>query len=400
MPKKPSPQDDDTRRIAQEARMVLGDAYLAKRPSYKRALKRLERKDPALASEFDKESYLLLNQEIRRLEGLLREANVDTEKFEVERYTVNSWSKGNFQVKAHLKPKAAPGSLIAPPPYEAPVLDVHAMAQGHGLMEVLCIPDVHFGFLCDTVIGEDGAPALKWRTIHDEAAVRVVLEVARKFRPATIVILGDLLDLPAMSRWETQPMHKHQTLTAIQAAHDWLKKLRMACPTSRIIYIEGNHERRISDYLSKNAPELLWAVNVPGLLGLDKLTIEYVGPYGMRAELGKGMFATHGHLIGRKGGESSAKMLGEYHMSTVFGHTHRLELAFHTHYNEKNEGFTVFSMGCGTLAKLDGSVPGSQHPNWQQGFGAIWSGRRPNIYRIEAGSCFIEGLVLNATESA
>ena len=380
--------------------MVLGDAYLAKRPSFQRALRRLERMDPALASEFDKDAYILLNQEIRRLEGLLKEANVDTEKFEVERYTVNSWSKGNFQVKAHLKPKAAPGSLIAPPPYEAPVLDVHAMAQGHGMMEVLCIPDVHFGFLCDTVIGEGGAPALKWRTIHDEAAVRVVLEVARKFRPATIVILGDLLDLPAMSRWETQPMHKHQTLTAIQAAHDWLKKLRMACPTSRIIYIEGNHERRISDYLSKNAPELLWAVNVPELLGLGKLTIEYIGPYGMRAELGKGMFATHGHLIGRKGGESSAKMLGEYHMSTVFGHTHRLELAFHTHYNEKNEGFTVFSMGCGTLAKLDGSVPGSQHPNWQQGFGAIWSGRRPNIYRIEAGSCFIEGMVLNATESA
>jgi len=397
--KRTQPVEEAPKSQISELREALTDAYLAKRPSYKRALRRLEMKAKHLAGDFTRDVYLAMMQDIRRLEGLLKEANVDTELFEVDRYTVNSWSKGNFQVKAHLKLKAGK-TKVPVPEYMAPPLDVAHKLQGTGSMEVLCIPDMHFGFLCETKPDAAGNPELVWRSIHDERAVRVMLEVARMFQPNQIVILGDMLDLPALSRWETQPMHKHQTLTAIKAAHEWLRQLRAACPDARIMYIEGNHERRISDYLSKNAPELLWAVNVAGLLGLDTLNIEYIGPYGMRVALAPRIFATHGHLIGRKGGESSAKMLGEYHMSTVFGHTHRLELAFHTHYDEHGKQFTVFSMGCGTLAKLDGSVPGSHFPNWQQGFGAIWQGWRPNIYRIEQGACFVEGFTFAVSEDA
>jgi hypothetical protein len=45
-------------------------------------------------------------------------------------------------------------------------------------------------------------------------------------------------------------------------------------------------------------------------------------------------------------------------------------------------------------------VPGSHFPNWQQGFGAIWQGWRPNIYRIEQGSCFVEGFTFAVSEDA
>lgn len=371
-------------------REALTDAYLAKRPSYARCLGRLGKRAPDLVTEFDRNAYESLLSDIRRLDGLLKEAAVDTSNYEVERYTVNSWSKGNFQVKAHLRAKGKP---FKAPDYEAPLLDL-SVAMGSA-MTALCIPDIHFGFLCETKLNGD-VPELEWRTIHDERAVAVVLEVARRYQPEKIVILGDLLDLPALSRWEVEPKHRHQTLTAIKAAHNFLKKLRVACQNSKITLLEGNHERRLRDYLSKNAPELLWATNVPDLLGLSVLGIEYVGPYGTRFPLEKGVFATHGHLIGRKGGESAAKMLGEYHLSTVFGHTHRLELAYHTHYDEQNLGGTVFSMGCGTLAKLDGSVPGSQHPNWQQGFGVLWQVACPAVYLIQDGKCFLEGITISA----
>ncbi len=72
MAKKPVPQDDETKLIAHEARIILGDAYLAKRPSYQRVVKRLQRKNPQVASVFDRQAYLLLSQEIRRLERSTR----------------------------------------------------------------------------------------------------------------------------------------------------------------------------------------------------------------------------------------------------------------------------------------------------------------------------------------
>ena len=369
-------------------REALTDAYLAKRPSYARCLGRLGKRAPELLNEFDRNAYETLLSDIRRLDGLLKEAAVDTENYEVERYTVNSWSKGNFQVKATLRAK---GKVFKIPDYEPPLLDL-SVEPGSG-MTALCIPDIHFGFLCETKLNGE-IPELEWKTIHDEKAVAVVLEVARRYQPEKIVILGDLLDLPALSRWDVEPKHRHQTLTAVKAAHAFLKKLRVACTRSKIFLLEGNHERRLRDYLAKNAPELLGATSVPELLGLGVLEITYVGPYGTRLPLEKGIFATHGHLIGRKGGESAAKMLGEYHLSTIFGHTHRLELAYHTHYDEQNLGGTVFSMGCGTLAKLDGSVPGSQHPNWQQGFGVLW-GEAPAIYLIENGRCRMEGICIS-----
>ena len=372
-----------------QLREALGDAYLAKRPSFARCVARLKKRAPELVEALDRPTYEELLKDIRRLEGLLKEANVDAEKYEVERYTVNSWSKGNFQVKAHLKAK---GSPIKIPEYEPPLLDLSVTPSGP--MKALCIPDIHFGFLCETKLNGD-IPELEWKTIHDEKAVAVVLEVAKRYQPEQIVILGDLLDLPALSRWDVEPKHRHQTLTAIKAAHVFLKKLRASCPGTKIFLLEGNHERRLRDYLAKNAPELLGVTSVPELLGLNVLDITYVGPYGMRFPVGDKVFATHGHLIGRKGGESAAKMLGEYHLSTIFGHTHRLELAYHTHYDERNEGRVVFSMGCGTLAKLDGSVPGSQHPNWQQGFGVLWE-QAPAIYLIQDGMCWMEGISIRS----
>jgi hypothetical protein len=73
-----------------------------------------------------------------------------------------------------------------------------------------------------------------------------------------------------------------------------------------------------------------------------------------------------------------------------------LELAFHRHYDENTQGKTVFSMGCGTLAKLDGTVPGSQFPDWQQGFGVLWKDNQPAVYLIQDGKCVIDGTKLTA----
>ena len=61
-------------------REAIGHRYLSFRPSYARCLDRLGRKAPELVSEFTRETYETLLSEIRRLEALLKEAAVDTDR--------------------------------------------------------------------------------------------------------------------------------------------------------------------------------------------------------------------------------------------------------------------------------------------------------------------------------
>jgi predicted phosphodiesterase len=368
-----------------ELREALGDSFLSNRPSFKRCKGRAAKK----GVDLERADYDALMADIRRLRALLKEADVDETEFEVERYTVNSWSPGNFQVKAHLRRRTV-DARVSPPP----VRDyVSTVGRAAGRFDELFIPDIHFGFTCTTIVGEDGVPLLDWQTIHDPSAVAVALAVAEHWQPRTIVILGDLLDLPGLGKWDTSPAQRHQTLSAFQAARQFLADLRAACPASRIVLLEGNHEKRLRDYMCRNASEMLWATSVEGLLGCDEFRVEYVGPYMARHHLDERTWATHGYLIGRTGGESAAKMLKEHPtVNTIFGHTHRAELAFHTTWCSEGQR-TVFSMGCGTLARLDNAVPGSMFSNWQQALG--W--RRCGVPGISVftspGALTVEGKV-------
>jgi hypothetical protein len=389
------PLPDDAPFTLRQFREVLGDSFLAHRPSFDRCVVRLRRKEPAMAEVFHRGVYEPLMDDIRRLETLLNEANVDTDQFEVERYTVNSWSPGNFQVKAHLKRKAD-GAVKAPEvrPYTPTIKPARTRT------DVISIPDIHFGFTAQTVV-KDGAPQLDWQSIHDPRAVAVMLAVCEYAQPREIIILGDMLDLPGLGRWDTSPTQRHQTMSAIQAARQFLSDLRTACPATRIRLLEGNHEKRLHDYMARNAPEMLWATDVAGLLGCDDFSVEYVGPYLTKAPIGtdETVFAYHGVLIGRRGGESVGKMLAEYPgHSTIFGHTHRLELAWRTSWDVHGLPVHTYSMGCGTLARLDNAVPGSSFPDWQQGFGSLSDGR-PSITPIVDGSCVFAGKTFTAGQS-
>jgi UDP-2,3-diacylglucosamine pyrophosphatase LpxH len=245
----------------------------------------------------------------------------------------------------------------------------------------LYIPDCHVGF-----DGDD--------PIHDEQAMGAVWNVARSYQPANIVILGDYLDLAGFGSYSTHSALRNKTNEALQEAYDWLVRLRSYCPASRIVYLEGNHEARINRYLSDKAPELegikqvgeeTGALSLRHLLRLDELGIEYAGPYGTRLGL-DGVQLIHGDLIGRTGGETAAKLLKAHSVPTVCGHVHRLELAYKTTHLAGGGPSLTWAMSCGTLARLDGTVPGSRYPDWQQGFGILWDNGQPSIHAIYAGS--------------
>lgn len=372
-----------------EIRAVLTDKFLAQRPSLKRVQARLVAKG---MEPIDRTDYQVLMQEIYTLRALFKHAEVKVpEDADVVRFKVNYWgnsSNPNFQVKAELKPKgpevlkALRANKIA-----VKVKSTTLRLKGDSVPEIVSVPDMHFGY---RVIGEVLDP------IHDEAAIACMLEVLRYLQPRVIVFDGDNLDFAGFSSFLKHPSLLHLANAAVQRLYEFLYAVRSACPNARIVYMEGNHEFRAKRYLQERAPEFVGLCRggtdkevtaVDYLLRLDELNIEYVGDYGKRTWIGD-ILALHGELLGKTGGETAAKMLNEYVESSFCGHNHRLELAFKTR-TTRGKRVRTFAATCGTLARIDGSLPGSKYPDAQQGFLIVWDEQNPQVVPIDEGKCRI-----------
>jgi len=117
----------------------------------------------------------------------------------------------------------------------------------------------------------------------DEFALRVFLETAARAQPETIVLGGDLFDLPEFGRYFVDPRDFDVT-GRIRVVHEnILAPLRAVCPNAQIDLIEGNHEARLVRHFGDRTPsmmcvlEQLHHMTVADLLGLKKFRVNYVG---------------------------------------------------------------------------------------------------------------------------
>lgn len=164
---------------------------------------------------------------------------------------------------------------------------------------------------------------------HDAVVTSKIIKVAERYQPSRIVQIGDLIDMPTVSRWA-----KHEALeyagTLQQhidgVRNDFLSPLRKAAPAAKIQWVSGNHDERVADYVKKYAPALapLRALSMESLFDLDALGVEYVkGP----VRVATNTYALHGHECGGYAASPSAwdgKFTKRYGSQNnyVFGHTH------------------------------------------------------------------------------
>jgi len=215
-------------------------------------------------------------------------------------------------------------------------------------LTVLVVPDSQNGFRGS-------------RPLHDrlgwEAAVALVPHANR------IVLLGDMVDLPALSKYAHGNDLRGSTKKAIEETRWWLKRLRDAGENKPIDYIFGNHEERLAATFKKHCPDLEDVFTLEDALGLAELNIRPVRPYGADLEI-RGVIYTHGDKYAKHGGQTAAKYLADCDQSVVYGHCHKFELAHKT-----SRGRTRFAGSPGTISMRNGAVPGSSaHPDWQSGF--------------------------------
>jgi hypothetical protein len=109
------------------------------------------------------------------------------------------------------------------------------------------------------------------------------LETLARVQPETIVLNGDIFDLPEFGSYGVDP-REWDVVGRIQWVHKFLGDMREICPDAEMIFIEGNHEYRLLRHLAEATPAMkavlsdLHGFTVPKLLGLDAFEVNYVAP--------------------------------------------------------------------------------------------------------------------------
>ena len=253
-----------------------------------------------------------------------------------------------------------------------------------GWRTAVILPDPQFGF---RRIGDVLDPFHDPRAI--DVASQILAAVARDTRIDVVVNLGDFLDLPAHSRFDQQANWQQTTQAAINAGHEFLARQRATVPDARIVVLEGNHDKRVSDTVMKfnaasqgltraNLPDDFPVMTAPFLLRTDDLSVDWLDGYPARKFwLNEWIKCVHGSIVRSGSSTASAYSRGD-RTSTIFGHIHRIEV-HHTTQQDRSGAVRLFAATPGCLCRVDGAVPGvkgavdlhgrpiKNYEDWQQG---------------------------------
>lgn len=348
---------------------------------------------------------------IKTLEDLLKRAGVDLDEWTVQKHSVNAWEafagRGPdgepetvtlHQVKAWLERR--PSYWVKR--VECQTVRRHPPKLTPDLKTCFIVPDSQHGFRRH----EDGT----LEPLHDRRACDVAIQACRLLQPTTVVLLGDMLDLAPWGSYSTDLSLRWTTQPSLVELHWFIAQLRLASPTARIVYLEGNHENRIARVLTEAAAgEAInlrpaddldgdAVMSIPHLLSLDKLDVEYIAPYG-EPFWWEGIRFHHGSLVRSRGGQTVTAMLGQGHAhSQVVGHIHRREIASRTIPTAEAPGRkTISAMSPGCLCRVDNAVPhkaGTTQLDWQHGLGVAYAsdaGVSMHLIPIDDGCAVVHG---------
>lgn len=246
-----------------------------------------------------------------------------------------------------------------------------------GLRRALIGSDPQIGFRMER-------PSKPLVPFHDRAALDLFLQLAAWLQPELIVWLGDILDNAEWTdKFLRDPEFDRMTQPALFEAHWWARQVREACPGARIEFHEGNHDKRIRDYLATHLraayelkpadePEAPSVLDPRRLLGLDRLGIEWVGGYPDDLQwLNEELQMYHGDKASAVPGATARALVDEFDTSVIAGHGHSQESASRVRRVKDVAGpITAYCLGC--LCRVDGAVPAARgRVNWQQGVAVV-----------------------------
>lgn len=229
--------------------------------------------------------------------------------------------------------------------------------------------------------------------IHDERAISIFAAACEEFQPDEIILVGDNADLAEFGKYRLTPAFQQTTQATIDRLALFVADLRARCPKSRIIWLAGNHEERLPNFILDNAaaafglrqgntPDSWPVLSLPHLCHFDRYGIEYLPGYpANKYWINERLRVIHGHRV-KSGGSTAHVYLASEKVSTIYGHVHRREYGART--REDHDGAKeIMAASPGCLARTDGVVPSTKGgtdldgrplpiaEDWQQGFAIV-----------------------------
>lgn len=267
----------------------------------------------------------------------------------------------------------------------------------NGYETCVVLPDMQIGYFRNA--NGDLEPT------QDEAAIEMALSIIQSTNPDLVVLVGDNLDLPEFGKYRLSSAYALTTQASIDRATTLCAQLRIAAPRARIVWLAGNHEERLVNYVIDNAkaafslrrgntPDSWPVLSVPYLCKFDDFNVEYIPGYPAgQFWVNQRLRIIHGTKV-RSNGSTAHAYLGTEKTSVIYGHIHRREWAERS--REDYDGpKTIMAASPGTLARCDGTVPSTKGSidldgrpmtiveDWQQGVGVV-------TYEPGDGSFFYE----------
>jgi hypothetical protein len=209
-----------------------------------------------------------------------------------------------------------------------------------------------------------------WRTSHDEGALdisrQITADVQAQHGIDALVDLGDFLDATSFSSHRSQAAFgdRHAFRKSVARGQQELAARTALAPDATRHLIPGNHENRITNWLTDNAPWLL-GVSIDGgdpMLSLEwLLQTEHNGwqvadayPEGV-VWLTPSLRCIHGHIAKGRPGQTAGEYLAE-EVSTIAGHHPRTQTAYRTTARHGHTRTYLSHLPSG-LMRVDGAVP-------------------------------------------
>lgn len=156
-------------------------------------------------------------------------------------------------------------------------------------------------------------------TNKNDKVYDVVKKFIKKFKPDKIFIMGDFMDVSALSAWDydkKRKMEGRRFKQEVEKANEELDFLQKH--SKQVIYLEGNHEYRIERYLDKN-PEMEGLIEVENVLNLKDRNIPFI-PQKQQPYIDNNLAHLHGVYTNKY---HATKTLQAYGTNVIYGHTHR-----------------------------------------------------------------------------
>jgi predicted phosphodiesterase len=270
------------------------------------------------------------------------------------------------------------------PPVKLPVVKVKP-SVANGYQTCVILPDMQIGYFRDA----NGTLV----PTQDENALEISMAIIKSVNPDLIVMVGDNLDFPEFGKYRLSPSYALTTQTAIDRATTLCAQLRAIAPQARIVWLAGNHEERLVNYVLDNAkasfglkrgntPESWPVLSIPYLCRFDDFGVEFVPGYPAgQFWINQRLRVIHGTKV-RSNGSTAHAYLGSEKTSVIYGHIHRREWAERSR-EDWDGAKTIMAASPGTLARCDGAVPSTKGAldldgrpmtiveDWQQGIAVV-----------------------------